>query len=323
MEIRLHSQDIPELITRVYPAGYAVGEHLIEDGFFSLDNDRMGKAAFKEIFFDGIHIFWGNNRFKDNIRLQFESDFETIEMHFNLSGFSEFTINTSTTYSFESGFHNIIYAPPVKGISKMSSTLDILEINMVVSKFRQMLGEPGYDFFWKQVERNIPCFIHHRNLPVTAPMKLLIGEIINCKKQGVFKKLFLESSIIELLLLQLEQHNSSECGIFCASRKNEMDKMHHAREIILNNIDNPCSLIDLARQVGTNEFSLKRGFKEVFGTTVFGMLRDERLQRARQILSGGDMNINEVSERLGYSTPSHFIAAYKKKYGITPGSLLR
>lgn len=322
MEIKLHSQDIPELVARVYPVRYSAADQMIEEGFFSVQNDGFGSAAFKELFFEGIHVFWGNNQFKHNIRLQFESDFETIEMHFNLSGFSEVTLDNAMTYSFDSGYHNIVYAPPVKGVSRMSSTMQILEINIVVSKFRQMLGDNGYDFFWKQVERKIPCFIHDHNLPVTPQMKLLIGEIMNCDKQGIFRKLFVEARIVELLLLQLEQHGSNENGLFCGNQKNDLDKMHHARDIVLNNIDNPCSLIDLARQVGTNEFALKKGFKEAFGTTVFGMLRDERLQQARQILSTGDVNINEVSERLGYSTPSHFIAAYKKKYGVTPGKLL-
>lgn len=97
----------------------------------------------------------------------------------------------------------------------------------------------------------------------------------------MYKRMFLEAKVIELLLLQLEQFATHDCAVFCSLKSADVEKMYHAKEIILNQLHIPCSLIDLARQVGTNEFTLKKGFKEVFGTNVFGMVGEMRMQHAK------------------------------------------
>ncbi|MBP1650338.1 MAG: AraC family transcriptional regulator, partial [Bacteroidetes bacterium] len=117
--------------------------------------------------------------------------------------------------------------------------------------------------------------------------------------------------------------STHDCKDFCSLKKADIDKMHHAKEIILKQLYNPCSLIDLARQIGTNEFTLKKGFKEVFGTTVFGMVSDIRMEEAKALLLSGEKNVTEISELIGYKHPAHFNTAFKKKFGITPGKFLK
>lgn len=81
------------------------------------------------------------------------------------------------------------------------------------------------------------------------------------------------------------------------------------------------SLDLLCRRFGLNEFKLKRGFKQLFGYTVFGYVQEMRMKTARQILAEGRMNVNEVADHLGYSSPNHFSTAFKKMYGIPPAKL--
>ena len=63
---------------------------------------------------------------------------------------------------------------------------------------------------------------------------------------------------------------------------------------------------------------LKQGFKEVYGAPVFQYLLEYKMDLAKKMLSSGKYNVNEVSINLGYSTASHFIAAFKRRYNITP-----
>lgn len=72
-------------------------------------------------------------------------------------------------------------------------------------------------------------------------------------------------------------HCSCTIGITC-------DKIHHARAIIEQEYLNPPSLHQLALRVGTNECTLKRGFKTVFGTTVFGHIFEYRMKMACRYL---------------------------------------
>ncbi|MGN7719122.1 helix-turn-helix domain-containing protein [Chitinophaga sp. 22620] len=81
------------------------------------------------------------------------------------------------------------------------------------------------------------------------------------------------------------------------------------------------SLDLLCRRFGLNEFKLKRGFKQLFGSTVFGFVQELKMKTARQMLVEKRMNVNEVADHLGYSSPNHFSAAFKKMYGYPPAKL--
>ncbi len=85
-------------------------------------------------------------------------------------------------------------------------------------------------------------------------------------------------------------------------------------------MNNPCSLIDLAHQVGTNDAYLKKHFKEVFGTTVFGYLHDAKMREARKMLLE-DKTVTEVAYHTGYRYVAHFTRAFKKYFGVTPNQV--
>lgn len=87
-------------------------------------------------------------------------------------------------------------------------------------------------------------------------------------------------------------------------------------------MDQPPSLINLARQVGLNDCTLKRGFRQVFGKTAFGYLHDYRLEQARQLLQERELNISEVAHTIGFASRSYFAAAFRKKFGVSPRDYL-
>ena len=86
-------------------------------------------------------------------------------------------------------------------------------------------------------------------------------------------------------------------------------------------MQSPCSLIELVELSGLNDFKLKRGFKELFGTTVFGYLFDLRIERAQEMLREGKQSIAEISFHIGYKNPQHFTAAFKRKFGYLPSEI--
>jgi AraC-like DNA-binding protein len=99
-------------------------------------------------------------------------------------------------------------------------------------------------------------------------------------------------------------------------------KIKKAKEIIIANMAEPPSLEALANQVGLTLKKLKMGFKQIYGDTVYGFLFDYKMDYARQLLDSGSYNVNEVGLKIGYSTGSHFIAAFKKKFATTPKKYL-
>jgi len=73
----------------------------------------------------------------------------------------------------------------------------------------------------------------------------------------------------------------------------------------------------------TNEFTLKKGFKEVFGTTVFGFWNELKMQESKNLLLEHKLTVAEVSEKIGYKNPQHFSTAFKQYFGISPSRLKR
>jgi len=83
-------------------------------------------------------------------------------------------------------------------------------------------------------------------------------------------------------------------------------------------MDSPPTLTDLARQVGINDCTLKRRFRQVFGTTVFGYLHNYRMEQARTLLLENQLTIAAIAHRVGYNNLCAFSTAFRKKFGMSP-----
>ena len=96
------------------------------------------------------------------------------------------------------------------------------------------------------------------------------------------------------------------------------DKIHDAQSIILTHYQEMPSLHELAAMVGTNECTLKKAFKQEFGTTVFQYLFDFRMDLAVHYLLDTSLPIADIGVKLGYDYQSHFCTAFKRKHGVSP-----
>ena len=102
----------------------------------------------------------------------------------------------------------------------------------------------------------------------------------------------------------------------------DIQKIRQVHDLILNNLEtDPPHLKELALQMGTNEFKLKYGFKELYGTTVFRFLIQERLRRAKTMIQYTSKSLKTIAHMVGFKSIPHFSRAFKEKYGRTPSSL--
>lgn len=223
------------------------------------------------------------------------------------------------------GHHNILYSGGQAGFCEWTSgsSIRFFSIQMEPALFRSLLhtGSRDLDPFLEAMEKGRNMLLRPHALHLTPLMTRIIQEMLETGRTGHFKRIFLESRVLELLLLQLEQMSAHDCGEFCNLRKVDVEKIHAARDIILYNLSTPCTLIGLAQQVGTNEFTLKKGFRELFGTTVFGFWSEMKMTRARQLLTERGLSVGEVSELVGYKNAQHFSTAFKRRFGLPPGEL--
>jgi AraC family transcriptional activator of pyochelin receptor len=159
---------------------------------------------------------------------------------------------------------------------------------------------------------------------ITPAMRSPLEQIFHCPFQGKTKQIYLESKCLELIALKLEQLKEIDkrTGTFCPLKPDDIDRIHLAKQILTTNPDNPPSLMELARLVSLNDYKLKVGFRQVFGTTVFGYLHRYRMEKARQLLTEQRMNVKEIAQAVGYANQSRFAAAFRKQFGINPKAYL-
>lgn len=157
---------------------------------------------------------------------------------------------------------------------------------------------------------------------ITSAMRVVLEQILNCPFQGQTQQIYLEAKCLELIVLKLEQLKQTEksAPLPCTLKPDDIDRIHWARQLLVERLANPPSLLELARQVGLNDYKLKIGFREVVGTTVFGYLHQQRMETARQLLRERRLNVREVAQSVGYANQSRFAAAFRKQFGINPKS---
>lgn len=292
-----------------------------------LDTKKIaGEGKYIDFLFNGIYICYGNFSFEKKTKIKFENTEETIKMHFVLNGSSMVkSAKPSFLHHFQTNEHNLLYSSKSQKNWewKSNSQLELFEITLTIDFLKKYIpnGETQIKPFLEAVKSQKTGCLFRQNFIITLEMLAIIKEIIHCKRLGTYKKMHLEAKIIQLLLLQLEQLCCNKCLVKCSLKKNESDKMHIAKEIILANIKNPLSLKELAHQVGTNEFTLKKDFKTIFGTTVFGYLNDFKMEKALKLLTEEGQTVTQVAEIIGYKNATHFTTAFKKKYGILPSAL--
>jgi AraC-like DNA-binding protein len=102
----------------------------------------------------------------------------------------------------------------------------------------------------------------------------------------------------------------------------DRDKLIKARQILIKQIGEPITIKELSRKVAMNECYLKKGFKELFGTTIFDFYQSQRMEHAKYLLYEKGLSVTEVALMLGYSSISHFSTAFKKHTGVKPCELL-
>lgn len=155
---------------------------------------------------------------------------------------------------------------------------------------------------------------------IIPTMNVVLQQILSCPYQGIVKRAYLESKVIELMALVLDHQVAIQQGDVkkVALKPEQVERIHHARKLILQNLSKPLSVAELSRQVGLNQFLLKQGFHQVFNTSPWKMGRDERLEAARQLLAAQDISITEVACRVGYANLCSFSEAFKRKFNISP-----
>jgi AraC-like DNA-binding protein len=247
-----------------------------------------------------------------------------IQFHFGLKGKSKFIFNQGTYELDLSEEKSYLFYNPQKELPlnmELAPNTWVISIIISIQKFHGLFSNEASHIPFLSEENKDKKY--YKDGDISPSMAIVLSQLFHYNLNPSIKNLYYKGKGYELLSLYFnrsEDPNAEQCP-FLIDEENVL-KIRKAKEIILSNIAEPPGLQELSDQVGLNLKKLKMGFKQIYGDTVYGFLFDYKMDYARQLLDSGSYNVNEVGLKIGYSTGSHFIAAFKKKFATTPKKYL-
>lgn len=285
-------------------------------------SNHIGNAKMRQWMFDGLRMGYWEWALKKPAVLDWEGDIEAVTMYFSLKGGVGIGLGTENVFELGNNQQNMFYGTEASGFMKV----DELRMKTFMIQFEKEAflriasgGTDALKYFADKVTSKKSCSFSEKGIYIDINSQHAITAIVNCKFNDSLKRVFFLSKAMELMVLQADAHTR------LLHKKNshvkldyDRDRIVFARDYMLQHMDTPPTIPELARICGINEFKLKKGYKEIFGSTIFGHLAETRLQFAKDALQEGKKSVSEIAFELGYSSVQHFSVAFKKKFGINP-----
>jgi len=278
-------------------------EVLIEDGFYVLKFQNDGDKVVE---------------YSRDISKRF------IQFHFCLKGSGAYNFNQGN-YSLDVKEENSLLLFNTQLDLPLNLNLDprssLVSVVMTLRKFHSLFtAEADYIPFLSADNKEKKYYSQE---PFSPSIAVILSQIVNYNLHPSIKSLYVKGKIYELIALYFNRSPNADieqCP-YLADEEN-VKKIKKAKEIILANMAEPPTLAELSSEVGLSLKRLKEGFKQIYGDSVYSFLFDHKMDYAKRLLETGQYNVNEIGLKVGYSTSSHFIAAFKKKYNTTPKKYL-
>jgi AraC-like DNA-binding protein len=157
---------------------------------------------------------------------------------------------------------------------------------------------------------------------ITIAQQQALKNIFNCPLEGKLGYMMIETSIIQIILIQMHSLFYKEEAFKqpVASRR-DVETIQELKEYLTNTFLEDHCLQRLARQFGTNTNKLMSLFKKVFGRSIFEFITELRMDHAMELLRDRGLLVTEVARTVGYKNPNHFSSAFKRRYGVNPSGL--
>jgi AraC-like DNA-binding protein len=165
--------------------------------------------------------------------------------------------------------------------------------------------------------------IDYCQVPLTAQMMEITTKLIDNPYGGTLYLTYVEALTLELLCAAVAHFGTLAERPTEEYSERELRALSEARRILAHKPASVLTLHTIARAVGLGEKALTRGFKTVYGETLFTFGRRCRMQYALALLRDRQWPVDRVSAASGYAHPTSFASAFRRHFGIRPTDLRR
>ncbi len=168
--------------------------------------------------------------------------------------------------------------------------------------------------------KNCPCQpVSGSTVRLTASQQQIVGELRHPPVSAQAQPLWYQCKALELAVTFLLQPPPEKEIIWTRRERIAQERVEQVIFLLKQNLAVPPSLEDLGRKIGCSHFYLSRSFSTHTGKTITQYLRQLRMDKAAELLRGGGHNVTETALEVGYSSLSHFSAAFHETFGCCPG----
>lgn len=273
---------------------------------------------------EGIFVFKFQNEGQEPLKIFRNVASNYIQFHFCGKGSSTFLFNNGSYRLGLAEENSLILYNPQRDLPidlELKPKAWMVSIVISIKRFHSLFSEEADYISFLKIENKDKKY--YQDARMSPSMVIVLNQLANFNVAPTIKNLYYKAKSYELLSLyfnRTEDANTENCP-FLSDEENVL-KIRKAKDIVIANMAEPPSLQELSNQIGLSLKKLKEGFKQIYGDSVYAFLFDYKMESARKLLNTGEYNVNEVGLKLGYSTSSHFIAAFKKKFGTTPKKYL-
>lgn len=255
----------------------------------------------------------------------FQANQRQAALHFIFNGQTSFTQRDLVPSAHFSGDKcNLMLIQPNATVQTMTAKGDFLmasfyiELNQFITLLNSS-AEALPEKFQRAVYKNV-CSCN--NFRWTPRAYYVINQLLNINTDLATSNLFMESKMLELIAVLLE---TEHCDYYSniTITKSDIEKIHFIKEYLLNDVSACYTLEQLARTAGTNEFVLKKGFREIFGKPVYQYLLQKRMEKAMELLLTTRLQVAEIALIVGYEDASAFTRAFKRIFNLSPALIRR
>ena len=285
-----------------------------------MEQENIAQGSFVEVWVEeGFYILKIQNDSIYNQKVTREIDSSFIQFHFCLKGSAKFIFNEGR-YALEVTEENSLLLYNTQVDLPLNLVLNanswMVSVIMTIRKFHSLFSKEADYIPFLSVENKDKKYYSQEG--VSPAIAVVLSQMMNYNLHPSIKELYIKGKVYELISLyfnRTEDADMEQCP-FLVDEDN-IKRIRKAKEIVIARMAEPPTLVELSEEIGLSLKRLKEGFKQIYGDTVFGFLFDYKMETARKMLESGKYNVNEVGLKVGYSTGSHFISAFKKKYATT------
>ncbi|MCX2584317.1 helix-turn-helix transcriptional regulator [Pedobacter sp. MR22-3] len=314
----LSGEEFKNLINRKFTADMMTADSADSlPNVFSCYSKSLRTSEFDLLKFSGS--------FQKGTRVNNFQDTTHVSMHFQLSGKSgAFISGIKDDQTMRQGQFNILNCidPTSSFLFPEQQHYEYICVGLKTSFFNKVLEECGaaYQELLTQ-SQDMRSFALFKSPYSTNHSQISVLRLLQRPPVADnLKESYIKSKVKELLFLSLSAYSTNTTyNTWQVFNQIDIDKLKAVKDFLSINYLSALTLEGISSKFLLNEFKLKKGFKDLFGLTVFGYIHELRMQHAYTLIISGGLTVGEIAAAIGYTSDSSFIRAFKLFYGQSPG----